>query len=84
MLDQLADLAGCRPRFGEGHHMARISDADVLRIREARRQGETYRSIAARFGVSPGTVCDLVSCRRRQRTQAPVRITHDHADTLLE
>jgi len=39
---------------GENHHNARLTRSRVEEIREARRQGESFGSIARRFGISIG------------------------------
>jgi hypothetical protein len=46
---------------GERHHNARLTDADVLAARAARADGETIRSIARRYGISPGWMGDVLS-----------------------
>ena len=53
---------GTFPR-GSRHGMARLTEADVLEIRRLAVDGETYRTIATRFGVSHHTVGVIV---RRQ------------------
>jgi DNA invertase Pin-like site-specific DNA recombinase len=53
-------------RFGEEHHRARLSDAQVEEIRELYEDGfSSYRSLAKRFGVTKATIRDIVTFRRR-------------------
>jgi hypothetical protein len=46
---------------GELHHNARLTNVDVLAARVARANGETIRSIAKRYGVSPGWMGLVIS-----------------------
>ena len=45
-----------------GRH--KLSEEDVVSIRDFRRQGATLRSIASRFRVSSGHICDIIGGRR--------------------
>jgi DNA-binding CsgD family transcriptional regulator len=48
-----------RPR-GSGHHFSRLTAAQVIEIRQAADAGETRRSIADRYGVTPENVSSIV------------------------
>lgn len=48
---------------GAANGMAKLSAADVVRIRHLREGGATYRSIASMFGVHPSTVIRVASGR---------------------
>lgn len=52
-------------RVGECHPMARLSDHDVELIRELAEGGMSYRVIAEKFEISKGTVCGIITYRRR-------------------
>lgn len=53
-------------RVGESHHRAKLADWEVELIIEMHDDhGWGYRRIAAKFGVSAGTVRDYVKGRRR-------------------
>lgn len=57
--DMWAKGRGCAPPIhrGEDHHNARLSDAQVKRLRTLARRGELrQREVAAQFGVSQSTV----------------------------
>ncbi|AQT78298.1 hypothetical protein B1R94_02185 [Mycolicibacterium litorale] len=49
-----------RTARGESHGRAKLTEADVRAIRAAARDGETYRSIAGRFGINRFTVGTIV------------------------
>jgi DNA-binding MarR family transcriptional regulator len=48
-----------KPR-GSDHHGSRLTPEQVLEIREAAKTGETRRSIADRYGVTPENVSSIV------------------------
>lgn len=52
------------PRPGEKHHGARLSEKDVLFIREARKNGASPNKLAADFGVSYGSIYAIVKRKR--------------------
>lgn len=45
--------------IGERHCMAKLTEAQVLEIREARERGETLSSLADRYGISFQTVSQI-------------------------
>jgi len=58
--DNVADkVSKNRQARGERHGMAKLSDSDVKTIRHLRKQGETLRSLSARFGVCETHICNI-------------------------
>lgn len=58
--------------IGECHQNAKLSDADVDRIRELREdEGKSYVAIARIFNVAKSTIADI--CKYRRRAQTPSR-----------
>lgn len=51
---------GTRFPRGEQHHLAKLTRADVLAIREAHRQGAFIRALARRYGVAQGSIRGVV------------------------
>lgn len=49
-----------RTARGESHGRAKLTERDVLAVREASASGESYRSIGARYGVNKYTVGKIV------------------------
>lgn len=45
---------------GESHGMSKLTESDVLAIRDASASGESYRSISARYGLNKFTVGKIV------------------------
>jgi len=52
------------PRKGTRHPLARLTDAQVLEIRQAVRDGETQLAIATRLGMSHQHISDIVTGKR--------------------
>lgn len=53
-------------RVGEHHQRAKLSDAQVRNVRDARKRfGWSYRVLGEFFGVSEWTVRDIVTYRTR-------------------
>lgn len=52
---------------GESHSGSVLTEAEVRKIRERVADGETQRSLADEYGVSPATVCLIVSRRNWRR-----------------
>jgi len=53
-------------RYGERHHRAKITDAEVELIRSLYEEGGwTYRSLAEKMDINFSTVRDIVKFRRR-------------------
>lgn len=48
-----------RPK-GESHHEAKLTEPDIVEIREAARKGETRKSIATRYGVTPENISCII------------------------
>jgi hypothetical protein len=48
---------------GEKNRHAKLTAIDVIEIRKRRRSGETGKGLAAEFGVSQATICDIVKHR---------------------
>lgn len=44
---------------GETHHQARLTEADVLRLRAMRADGATYAELMAEFSISKTTIGDI-------------------------
>lgn len=57
--------------IGEGHHKAKLTDADVELIRDIYEEGlVSYSTLASVFGVDKATIRDIVKYRRRASTLA--------------
>ena len=59
------------PKLGEQHHNAKLSDADVLEMRELRETKPwlwSYGALAKHFGCGESTVRDVVTYRTRYVT----------------
>lgn len=55
-----------RQRYGEDHHNAVLSSADVELIRSMYEDGfHSYTALAEKFDVSKSTIRDVVKYRRR-------------------
>ena len=56
-------------RIGEGHHMARLSDAEVEQLINDRGPEDvprmSYTQLAAKYGISKSSVRDILVGRRR-------------------
>lgn len=52
-------------RIGEDHHRAKLTDAEVERLRQLHEEGIGYRRLAVIFEVNPTTVRDIVKFRTR-------------------
>lgn len=60
--------------LGEAHHNAKLTDEDVELIRDIYDEGLVgYKTLAKVFGVSKGTIYDIVNFRRRVTTPAGYR-----------
>lgn len=53
--------------YGENHHQAKLTDAQVVEIRRAVEAGEMHKDVAARYGVSRSAVTYIVNGKRRAR-----------------
>jgi IS30 family transposase len=54
--------------IGEDHHNAKLSDAEVEKIRQMHDEGKGYRRIARETGVHRSTVRDICTMKRRACT----------------
>lgn len=54
-------LSKARPQHGSHNGYAKLTEEQVLEMREARRKGERYKAIAERYGVHPNTVQKVCS-----------------------
>ena len=54
------------PRRGENHHRAKLTNAAVVEIREARRQGVKIKILANKYGVSESCISCIANGKRRQ------------------
>lgn len=52
--------------YGERGGLAKLTDAQVIEIREAHARGELQREIAARFGVSAKQISVIVNRKQRK------------------
>lgn len=52
-------------RVGEWHQRARLTDAQVVNVREAYRMVQSYAKVARFFGCGASTVRDIVQYRTR-------------------
>ncbi len=48
------------PSFGEAHHGAVLTEADIKEIRRLRAAGMSQREIGARFGMKQGHISDIL------------------------
>lgn len=62
-LEDMANKGRAHRPDGEANPQAKLSAADVTSIRSRRASGERMTTIAADFGVSPQTVCDITKGR---------------------
>jgi len=63
-------------RVGEDHQNAKLTDAEVDRIREMHEQGIGYRRLAAMFEVSKTTIRLIVKCERRAQCAIASKVVH--------
>lgn len=68
---------------GAAHHGAKLTDADVVEIRAARRAGESVDVLATRFGVSRATISHIATRRTWKHVTEPASPTTEpvSADT---
>jgi hypothetical protein len=62
-----------RTAHGSRNGMSKITEDQVLQIRELVSQGATARSIAARFGISENYASDVAAGARWKRVKGPIR-----------
>ncbi len=55
-------------RIGEDHPRAKLTDAEVERLRQLHAEGIGYRRLAVIFEVNRATVRDIVKFRTRAQT----------------
>ncbi len=60
-------------RIGEDHQNARLTNAEVDRIRALHEQGIGYQRLAYMFEVSKSTIAMIIRCERRAQTVATFR-----------
>jgi len=48
-------------KAGVGHHLAKLTDEQVLEIRAAAKAGESRKTLAERFGVRQGAISKIVT-----------------------
>ena len=63
-------------RVGEDHQNAKLTDAEVDRIRELHEAGNGYRRLAKMFEVSKTTIRLIVKCERRAQCAIGYREVH--------
>ena len=52
------------PQHGTNSKFNKLSDSDVLKIRELKAQGNTLRGLAKQFGVSHGVINNIIQKRK--------------------
>ena len=52
-----------RSAVGERHAKSKLTERDVLELRELREDGQTHRELAARFGVTHQSIAAIVNRR---------------------
>ncbi len=62
----MAEKGRCNPRIGERHGQVKLSDADVVAIRQRYARGERSAALAAEFGIHRGYVGTLVRGESRK------------------
>lgn len=65
-----------RHAHGAGNGGAKLTEADVLNIRERAAAGAKFKTLAAEFGVSPGLVSGIVHGKRWTHVGGPLKTTH--------
>lgn len=68
--------AAGRQARGERHGKSKLSEADVVLIREQVASGATGKAMADQYGVSPGLVTMIVNGKRWQHVGGPIRTEH--------
>src|SRR5690606_13169392 len=56
---------------GERHAAARLTELDVVALREAFARGVNRRILAERYGIAPGTVNDIAAGRKWPNAAGP-------------
>ena len=51
--------------YGQGHHSAKLTDREVDKLRQFRREGWTYAALARVFEISKSQVRNIVKERQR-------------------
>jgi hypothetical protein len=75
--DNIADMVAKRRHgIGAANGMARLSDSDVVRIREMAARGHHQGQLAARFGIKEAQISRIVSGKRRLDAGGPLRTKH--------
>jgi len=67
------NMAEANCATGSRHGMAKLLEADVIRIRHMVADGVTQLRVAAIFGVQRSTICNIVSGRTWKHVGGPVR-----------
>ena len=64
---------------GETAGAARLTEADVLMIRERAHRGGTGRSLASEYGLSESAITEIIRGRRWPHVGGPIRIGHGNS-----
>lgn len=59
-------------RFGSNHYLSKLTDEDVLEIREARARGVGSKSLAERYGVSQKAIWGITNGRTWKHVAGPL------------
>lgn len=59
--------------IGQTHHKAKLTDADVERIRDLHAEGYGYKRLAKMFDAPRDTIRHIVLCRTRAQTAVSVK-----------
>ncbi len=85
--DNMRDMAergrSCKDQLGSKGHAAKLTEADIVTIREDVASGVPRKLLQDKYGISKGGLCDIVNCvtwRHVPDTGAPIRAARKAAE----